>query len=138
MIWTPNIAFSPVNKLLTTAQMEAEKTGLVWMVKEGNFTLNENSELVKRRMYRGDENDLVKDSYYSVDFICSFDLSWYPFLPLYEFLPLSIALLVLAVIIFSDVLHFHFLIEFYSGIHLTYKRAILTCLFMEWPTTSRD
>ena len=83
MVWTPNIAFSPANKLLTSEQMEAENPGLVLMLKKGNFTLNEKSELVKRRIYRGDENDLVKKSYCSVDFICSFDLFWYPFLFLF-------------------------------------------------------
>ena len=60
--------------------MEEKKTGLVWMVKAGNFTLNEKTELVKRRIYRGDENYLVKESFYSVDFICPFDLFWYLFI----------------------------------------------------------
>ena len=77
MIWTPNIAFMPTNQLLTTHQMVTNKYATMAIWKSGNFTMSPKSELVKKQVYRGEQNFVSISCYYTVDFICTFNFAWY-------------------------------------------------------------
>ncbi len=45
----------------------------------GKFTVNSNHDLHINHLYSGSENNLTLSRIYSSDFLCTFDMTFYPF-----------------------------------------------------------
>ena len=74
-IWMPPLRFTnaPIGSLLN----DQETT--ISIMKEGNYELNDITELHEARIYKGSENSLKYSRNYEMDFKCSFNLLHYPF-----------------------------------------------------------
>ena len=75
-IWSPKIVFYNTEKKLSSKI--DEDTRMV-VKKQGTFTLSTVDKVENRRNFQGSENYLEKSNFYNLNFMCDFDMSWYPF-----------------------------------------------------------
>ncbi len=54
------------------------KTSLT-VARTGNFTINPSQELYTNHLYNGWDNNITMSRTYSVDFLCTFNMMYYPF-----------------------------------------------------------
>jgi Neurotransmitter-gated ion-channel ligand binding domain len=80
-IWTPTLKFWNTKEGVTSDQLAAEPYSRVYVNRSGSETAGHDpsSSLLFNFVYSGRENPLVKESTYFLEFICYYELSWYPF-----------------------------------------------------------
>ena len=64
---------------ITTFKLQVDDKSQEIVLRKGNFTPSPTSRLHNDHLYQGSENDIVTTRIYSQDFICDFELSYYPF-----------------------------------------------------------
>ena len=79
-IWVPSFLFLNAESALTTAELAGEPTSLLYL-KLINETHQPKDPTLLQQDFYYDGKDVVisKDNFYTLDFICSFDLAYYPF-----------------------------------------------------------
>ena len=76
LIWIPSVTF------LNTAQQERsarDNSSMVTVSRLGPRTRSSISERKNIYIYKGSENPLLISRVYSVKWLCSYDMQWYPF-----------------------------------------------------------
>ena len=75
-IWTPNIIFFNTEKM---DGLKSDERAHASLLVRGNYTLASDDKLHNAFLYEGSENPISLNRAYKVDFICNFDMMWYPF-----------------------------------------------------------
>ena len=71
LIWIPKLMFYNTDKRLETV---LDKTTVISIKREGKF-----KSLQNKRVYSGEENSLMSSRFYITQFMCIYDMAWYPF-----------------------------------------------------------
>ena len=75
-IWTPSLIFENTDEnTRTTTDMES----IISVKREGNFTQNTMEDLDNTYMFRGEDNPLDMSRVYETEWICDYQMNWYPF-----------------------------------------------------------
>ena len=75
-IWTPAILFSNTenkNKVITDDRVIAKVS------RRGSSTVSKDDEALRTLYYEGAENPITFSREYTINFICKYDMAWYPF-----------------------------------------------------------
>ena len=75
-IWIPELEFYNTENKDSTIN---DEKAYITIKREGTFTLNRPQELKNTQIYSGKDNPMTISRVYSTDFICTFDMVWYPF-----------------------------------------------------------
>jgi hypothetical protein len=75
-IWTPRLIFFNTEERAST--LNDEKT-FATIIKNGSFEINGLSKLLNEHIFMGSENPIIMTRSYSNNFLCTFDMSVYPF-----------------------------------------------------------
>ena len=70
-IWIPKLMFYNTHKRLETI---LDESTVINIERQGDYESEEN-----KRVYKGDENSLVSSRFYQTQFICTYNMAWYPF-----------------------------------------------------------
>ena len=70
-LWVPKIVFYNTKKRLKTL---VDENASMYVKRLGNFTVAKN-----KLVFKGSENPLSVSRFYKTNFICDFDMAWYPF-----------------------------------------------------------
>ena len=70
-LWVPKIVFYNTKERLKTL---VDEEASMYVQRMGNFTVAKN-----KLVFRGSENPLSVSRFYRTNFVCDFDMAWYPF-----------------------------------------------------------
>ena len=75
-IWSPTIVFSNTkfkDKVKTDDRVIAKVS------RRGNWTASSRTEPLRTLYYRGEDNPIMFSRKYTINFLCEYDMAWYPF-----------------------------------------------------------
>ena len=76
MIWTPSLIFENTDENTRTT---TDGESIISVKREGNFTQNTVEDLDNTYMFRGEDNPLDMSRVYETEWICDYQMNWYPF-----------------------------------------------------------
>ena len=75
-IWTPALVFDNT-KHKTRSKMDEESA--ISVKQEGNYTKNDLDDVDNIYIFKGSENPLMMRRVYKTEWICDYEMNWYPF-----------------------------------------------------------
>ena len=78
-LWMPNVLFLDTKKHLTTASLSTEEQSEIFVMRKGNAKKDNWRNLIQNFVYLGEDTEIIKKNSYTIEFICAYDLEWYPF-----------------------------------------------------------
>ena len=76
MIWTPSLIFSNTDENTRT---RTDQESIISVKRKGNSTQNTIYDLDNTYMFRGEDNPLDMSRVYETEWICDYQMNWYPF-----------------------------------------------------------
>jgi hypothetical protein len=77
-IWVPVIKFNNSRESVLSNEISNDDSSSVFIVRRGKFNQDNRNSLQQDFIFNGSQQVLFKRSFYTVDFICTYDLQWYP------------------------------------------------------------
>ena len=81
LIWSPKVVYQNI-KNVEKVKRVFDASHLVWNVirnKENVFQLGDISHTQNQHIYKGSDNRMIVKKEYYIDWICVFNMAWYPF-----------------------------------------------------------
>ena len=81
LIWSPKVVYQNI-KNVEKVKRVFDASHLVWNVirnKENVFQLGDISQTQNQHIYKGSDNRMIVKKEYYIDWICVFNMAWYPF-----------------------------------------------------------
>ncbi len=75
-MWMPYVVFFNTQKKLETI---SDSAAYAFVKRKGKYLRNDQTEVINTYLFKGSENPIVLTRVYSMEFLCNFDMSIYPF-----------------------------------------------------------